>query len=452
MGTKHLLAAVIIGATVLSTPPAAAAETVPSGPNPFLALLPDQSHVDYAGWRKYLAQRSAARTTAAAVTGGPVVHEAEPAGVSGQNDTRERAERVPGFGSGRSQVARILGQLATDVDFYRVELRAGDVFAASVTGEGRRLSIVDPAGVEAQGSAQDLSVLYPPSSPLPHSGNAIADHVASVTGTHYLAVSDGSGPYQVDIQARRPALERELRPQAVFLDFDGASVDMGIFGIEPNPGVRTLSPFATFLPLWGLTGADEPALVRQIRRTVRENLVDDVRRRGGNPGLVLLDSLEHPDPFGRENVSRVVVGGTSTEAGFTTVGISQYIDPGNFSQEDTALVLLDLVSLPPGPAVSLNTYLTPASNRIEFIGRALGNVISHEIGHYLGSWHTDPANALVNLMDAGGVNIPGFFGVGPDGIGGTADDPDNDLTSDTYRPSEGFTGTEDSLNRTAFAL
>jgi hypothetical protein len=55
-------------------------------------------------------------------------------------------------------------------------------------------------------------------------------------------------------------------------------------------------------------------------------------------------------------------------------------------------------------------------------------------------------------MDAGGANIAAFFGVGPDGIGGTADDTDNDLGSDVFRPSEGFTGTEDTLNRTAFGI
>jgi hypothetical protein len=462
MRVTPILAAVLLGLGVFGAPANAVTEdnAFPSGANPYLSWLPNTSNVDYDGWRERMAQRSATQRSTTDSTA-PVVREAEPAGALGHNDSRAQAEPVRGFGTGHGQtpVARVLGRLSptpdtSDVDFYRFELRAGDVFAAQVTGAGHQVGIFDPAGVPMQASAQDLSSLYPVSSPLPRGGNAIADHVAGVGGTHYLAVAEGAGDYEVAIQVHRPPLERERVPQVVYLDFDGAQVDMGIFGIDPNPGVRTLSPFSTFLGQWGLSPADEPALVRQIVGTVRENLLDDVAAKGNNPRprLVVLNSLDHPDLFGRENVSRVVVGGTTTEAGFTTVGIAQSIDPGNFAHEETALVMQDFLSQPAGPAVSINTYLTPASDRVAFIGRAIGNVVAHEIGHYVGSWHTDPLNGTVNLMDAGGANIPGFFGVGPDGVGGTADDTDTDLTVDLYRPLEGFTGTEDSINRTAFGL
>ncbi|HEX6354733.1 hypothetical protein [Actinophytocola sp.] len=454
MRVTPLLAAVVLG--LLGVPAAATADDVaagPHGPNPYLSWLPDPSQADYAGWRKYLTEQTETRRSTVDRSA-PVVHEG-----SGPNDTLAEAQPLPNFGTGAGagNVARILGSLApdaADVDVYRFDLRAGDVFAAQVTGAGRQLAIFDPAGVQMQGSAQDFSALYPASSPLPRGGNAIADHVASVGGTHYLAVSDGDGDYEVAVQAHRPPLERERVPQVVFLDFDGAQVDMGIFDVEPSPGVRTLSPFSTFLSGWGLSTADEPALVRQIVRTVRENLAEDVAAHGNNPTtrLLVLNSFDHPDLFGRENVSRVVVGGATTEAGFTTVGIAQSIDPGNFANEETALVMQDFLSQPAGPAVSLNTYLGPQSDRIAFIGRAIGNVVAHEIGHYIGSWHTDNTNTTVNLMDAGGAGIPGFFGVGPDGVGGTADDTDTDLTTDVFRPLEGFTGVEDSLNRSAFGL
>ena len=48
-------------------------------------------------------------------------------------------------------------------------------------------------------------------------------------------------------------------------------------------------------------------------------------------------------------------------------------------------------------------------------------------------------------MDQGG-NFPLLFGVGPDGIGGTADDTDVDFGEDVLNPNEGFAGPEDTLH------
>ena len=76
---------------------------------------------------------------------------------------------------------------------------------------------------------------------------------------------------------------------------------------------------------------------------------------------------------------------------------------------------------------------------------------SHEIGHFVGSFHVDQFNDVLNLMDQGG-NFPLLYGVGDDLVGGTADDPDVDFGIDTYNPNEGLTGDEDTLNNTAWAF
>jgi hypothetical protein len=88
---------------------------------------------------------------------------------------------------------------------------------------------------------------------------------------------------------------------------------------------------------------------------------------------------------------------------------------------------------------------------VRFVGTAVGNVTSHEIGHLIGSFHVDQFNPVLNLMDQGG-NFPLLYGVGRDRVGGTADDPDVDFGVDTYNPSEGFAGLEDTLNVSAWGL
>ena len=56
-------------------------------------------------------------------------------------------------------------------------------------------------------------------------------------------------------------------------------------------------------------------------------------------------------------------------------------------------------------------------------------------------------------MDAGGANFGvNLYGVGPDGIGGTADDEDIDFRQDRYDLFEGFTGLENTLNVSAWAF
>jgi hypothetical protein len=338
-----------------------------------------------------------------------------------------------------------------DHDFYAVKLRKGDVLGASVKGSATYLTVYDTEPREVHGAkGQDYSVVYPMSSPLPGGGNAVTDYVATKAGWHYIGVGDGSGSYDITIEAYRPTLEVEKASQTIFLDFDGARVNTGIFG---GKGVVQLSPLSAFLAKWGIPRADEDAVIDAVVARFTENLKQDLIASGlnGRFKLKVLNSRDNPDTFGKANVSRVIIGGTVQESGVDTIGIAQSIDPGNFETQETALLLLDYLSEPAGEQYSINSYLTADSDRIAFVGDVLGNSASHEAGHFFGSWHTDPLNAVFNEMDAGG-NFELTFGAGPDGVGGTADDIDIDFGDDAFSIPEGYAGTEDTLGRSVFGL
>ena len=356
----------------------------------------------------------------------------------------------PGVGS-EGAYSVIFGLDADDTDFYSVDLQAGDVIGGSVTGAAADIALYGPKGVKRVGSRQDLSFIYPPSSPLPGGGNAVLAHVAVSSGRHFIAVGDGAGNYDITLEVYRSGPESIGNAvPTIFLDFDGARVNTGIFG---GPGVRQLSPLRAFLGRWGLTASQENALINRIVSTTTENLKSDFGANG--VAVNILNSRDHADPFGQPNVSRIIVGGTIAESGIPTIGIAQSIDPGNFELEETALVLLDVLSDPASfyddPNPSLNAYLTPQSNRVRFVGTAIGNVVSHEAGHYLGSFHVDQFNSILNLMDQGG-NFPLLFGVGADGVGGTADDRDVDFGNDYFNPFEGFVGLENTAAYTKWGL
>lgn len=339
-----------------------------------------------------------------------------------------------------------------DIDRYAVQLRSGDVLGGVIDGSSPDITVTRPDGVETVGSALDRSALYPADSRLPGGGNATFAYVAEQPGWYSVSTADGAGTYDILLEAYRPGstTAQKNTVQTVFLDFDGERVNTAVWG---GSGVRTLSPFSSFVAKWGLTSAQQRPVLNRIIATVKENIRTDLRQHGLNNrvDVKVLNSRDNKDPWGRPNVSRVIVGGTIDQSGIDTIGISSSIDPGNFDGEDQALVMLDALSDEADFDFSLNHYLDDSSNRVAFVGTAVGNVVSHEIGHGIGSYHVDQDNDVLNLMDQGG-NYPLLYGVGDDGIGGTADDPDVDFGEDVYNPSEYFTGIEDTLNNSAWGF
>ena len=342
------------------------------------------------------------------------------------------------------------GEVAVSFD-----LKKGDIVGASLFGADGVLSLVDKTGLERQGSGQNATGIHPVVNPLRNGGTAALSHAVDTTGRFTLSGLLGPGDFEIDLRAfTSPLKEAEGNAvQTVFLDFDGQVIDTGaiFFGFPPGFILSDLSPLVDFLPGWGLTAADEDAVIDAIVASVEESLVTDIRRRGREPTqeIVLLNSRDHADPGDDPNVSRIVVGGTIPELFIGTIGIAQSIDVGNFETSETAVVLLDLLSAPATNPNSLNQFaIGPQATIIDLIGVGVGNITAHEAGHFLGNWHTDQFNDLPSIQDQGG-NLANFIGLGPDGIFGTADDFDVDFGRDEFVPNEGFTGIEDTLNTIA---
>ena len=292
-------------------------------------------------------------------------------------------------------------------------------------------------------------------------GTASLAWVVDTPGTYTLAVDEGRGQYGLSLRLFRPVLELQSRRnhQILFLDFDGAKIAGSTFGQPFNP---TLSPLSSFLRGWGLERADESAVIDAILATVEENFAD-VARLGNNGdffaddmdghfGIEILNSRDHVDPWGLLNVSRVIVGGTFVEFGFSVIGLAESIDVGNFDTQETAVVLLDLFTGAGSPLDSLNRIdLDPGVSKIDLVGTGVGNFIAHEAGHFFANFHTLQSGSL-NLMDL--ASVPNMAGIGRNEIfeGGAGDDIDVDFGRDSYVRGEGLTGQQDTLNAIAFGL
>jgi hypothetical protein len=358
-----------------------------------------------------------------------------------------------------------------DRDWFAIPLQQGDVVGVALRGFSQldtMVRLVNASGelmIAIDDSLGDGKYALPPESPLPRTPPSTTDseiyYVSNASGLYHIEVAasgDGTqGRYSMEMVVARPGLEKQPvgTRQTLFLDFDGAKVNMSDFGWH---GTRQFSPLADALPDWGLTAAEEDAVIDAILVKVTDKLSSFVRANGlngdfastGIPGqfdIEILNSRDHADEFGTNPlVSRIVVGLINDPA-FTPLGISQYIDVGNFKTDDQAIAKVDYIS---GALTRFPTQ--PPATTIDFVAAALGFLISHEAGHIFGCWHsdqtaTDPFAGTPNLMDPDGITT-----LGPDLIFGSADDIDLQLGVDSYRLVESRSGRNDTLNTVAFGL
>ena len=352
----------------------------------------------------------------------------------------------------------------TDIDFFAVDLEAGDVIRLGLDVEALGgAAIIGPDGVLRQASQGSAAFIYPASSPLRHGGSIGIDHIAATTGRYAIGVQ-GIGGYGGELFVSRPGLATTggSAQQTLFVDFDGAFLNPAIFNSGGPDADIFMSPLSAFLAGWGLDASDENAVIDASLAVLEESLSAELRMHGVNGDrdasgqgtefdIEILNSRDHGDMWGQPNVSRIIVGGTIDELGIPTVGIAQSIDPGNFDTEESGIVLLDLLSAPAEAGFVNAIPRAPGTSIIDAVAIAIGEIVAHEAGHYLGNWHTSNASDDVNVMDEGGAFFA-LFGLGADGVLGTADDVDVDFIEDVYSFNEGFSGIAQSDTRTAFGL
>ncbi|TQM85517.1 hypothetical protein FHX81_8008 [Saccharothrix saharensis] len=239
----------------------------------------------------------------------------------------------------------------------------------------------------------------------------------------------------------------------------GATSKIALTGdIRPDDTVPTLPPFPEANDATGLAGDTGIPATRRALRT--SGVIGDGPHGSTGDGTGDFDYYSFDLRAGDVLGASLAGGGTRLAvhdpAGREVFGSSQDLTslfavdspmPGG----GNAVIDFDEISAPAGPAWSPNTYLGPRGDRIAFLGRAIGNMTSHEAGHMSGSRHTGVRNDVHGVMDTGGDPTV-MFAVGPDGVGGTADDPDLDIVTDALSPGEGFTGVEDTAVRTAWAF
>jgi hypothetical protein len=366
---------------------------------------------------------------------------------------------------------------AGDRDWFRIELKAGDVFAAAVTGRGglnTNVRLVDAAGVlqiSNDDSFRNGRVTLPAVSPLPRAYASDTDaeiyQVITRPGTYYVEVSASgaaepraaTGKYEMELMAARPGMEKQPvgAKQVLFLDFDGADVDFGDFD-QPPKERATLSPMADFLEGWKLTRADESELIDNVLARVTRYLVGDVKAYGLNgdydrthrPGefaLEIRNSRDHRDTFGRDPlVSRIVVGGTAEEAGFDGFsGLAETLDVGNFKTSDQGVGTLSWIT----DGIENIGFEAPVT-RIDLMAEGIALLVAHEAGHIFGCFHTDQADFFgetPNIMDP---QLVAF--IGPDLILGSADDVATGFGVDLHDATFLYAGVNDTLNTLAFGL
>ncbi|WP_281986556.1 T9SS type A sorting domain-containing protein [Aquimarina aggregata] len=356
--------------------------------------------------------------------------------------------------------ANYFGQ--TESDFYSFQLKKGDVFGIAVNARSNTTArLFFPNGEQAIGTS-GFGNRGVEGSPLPLNGETSLSYIAPETGTYRISINGNIGIYAAEIVAARPGLEiNKGQKQIIYLDFTGSDFKQrDFFNVPDSVSVgdpeldkeRFLSPFGDFLENWGIENnrLNRTRITADITDVVKENLQRDLIASGINfnfnveivsdyGNAILGDRIPKLLEARGVPYGRVIIGGTIEESGIGTIGIANSIDPGNYSLTDEALVLLDVLSdVNPNAGASINNIPRADGVPIEdLVSLVVGNVTAHEIGHYIGNFHTTVTNDVFSIMDEGG-NILSLVGIEAGAAFGDPSTVDVDFSQDTYSLRELF--------------
>ncbi len=188
--------------------------------------------------------------------------------------------------------------------------------------------------------------------------------------TYFLAVTHPDdiitiGSYRLHVEIERELLRFEPRPQTVFLDFDGGTLDRSILGVsavEPFDGGAIADRYA-----------DDTAIIKQA-------IIDRVVHAFDGFGVDVITSDEMALP--PDCATTLLLGSFSGRV----FGASESVDIFNEDTCDNGIVFTE----------SFKPLVFGFPPTAESLGVAIGNVTAHEAGHLLGLHHVTDATALMD--------------------------------------------------------
>jgi hypothetical protein len=271
-------------------------------------------------------------------------------------------------------IARLQGSISNvgDVDVYSLGLlEPGDVLTIRATTESSPLD-VSVTVLDDQGRLFDTNDDDPNADSL---DSYLKQTVRHEGDPYYLVVSASAlalqqtqmtGSYRVVVSVARGGPDPQPEGQILVLDFDG-----GVVGADSIP-VDYVAPFNA-ADISRIYAGTTEVMKRSIVETVRENFA------GLNVTVLSTDDAGVPPDATH---STVFFGGQS----FVAYGIAEEVDSYNQNPSDVAVIFTE--------SFAPNQFrVAPTA---EEMGRAIGNIGSHEAGHLLGLHHVNDAAALMD--------------------------------------------------------